>query len=114
MNPDREPAPQVAAQDRLIVALDCPTTQEAREIVNRLDGVVRFFKVGLILQLAPGTEDLIQWLIDSGKKVFLDYKYYDIPETLKKAVANASRLGVSFLTIHGTSSLIRGAVAGRG
>ena len=106
--------PRIDAQDRLIVALDCPTADEAWEIVSRLDGVVNFFKVGLILQLAPGTEELIGRIIGSGKRVFLDYKYYDIPETLKKAVANVCRLGVSFLTLHGTSTLIKGAVAGRG
>src|SRR5262249_12314942 len=55
--------PQIAAQDRLIVALDCATTDEARDIVRDLDGVVSFFKIGLILQLAPGTEDLIRRLI---------------------------------------------------
>ena len=106
--------PKINSRDRLIVALDCATTEEAREIVKTLDGVVSFFKVGLILQLAPGTEELIHWVISSGKKVFLDYKYYDIPETVKKAVANACRLGVSFLTVHGTSTLIKSAVDGRG
>ena len=56
----------------------------------------------------------VRELIADGKRVFLDYKYYDIAETLKKAVAQAAKLGVFFLTIHGSSSLIRGAVAGKG
>src|SRR6185436_10225104 len=59
-------------------------------------------------------EDFIRSLIKEGKRVFLDYKYYDISETLKKTVARASELGVSFLTIHGPSVLIRAAVEGRG
>ncbi len=105
---------KIEAQDRLIVALDCSTTEEARHIVQALDGVVAFFKIGLILQLAHGTEELIHWVIAERKRVFLDYKYYDIPETLKKAVANACRLGISFLTVHGTSTLIKSAVQGRG
>ncbi|MGD0499015.1 MAG: orotidine-5'-phosphate decarboxylase [Bryobacteraceae bacterium] len=106
--------PKIDARDRLIVALDCLTTEEARTIVGNLEGMVDFFKIGLILQMAPGAEELIRWAIGTGKKVFLDYKYYDIPETLKKAVANVGRLGVSFLTIHGTSTLIKSAVAGKG
>jgi len=52
-------------------------------------------------------------LLVDGKQVFLDYKYCDIAETLQKAVSRAAALGVSFLTIHGSSGLIRGAVAGR-
>ncbi len=99
---------------RLIVALDLPDVASARQMVRDLDGVATFFKVGLALQLAPGVEDLIRSLIGEGKKVFLDYKYYDISETLKKAVGRAAGLGVSFLTIHGPSNLIRAAVEARG
>jgi len=102
------------ARDRLILALDVPGIPEAREMVRALDGAVNFFKVGLTLQLADGVESFIRSLIAGGKQVFLDYKYYDIAETLKKAVARAAELGVSFLTIHGSSSWIRGAVEGRG
>jgi len=108
------PAPKIDARERLIVALDLPTAEEARKMVEDLDGVVRFFKVGLALQLAPGVQNLIESLIREGKKLFLDYKYYDIPQTLKKAVAQAAKLGVSFLTVHGSAKLIRGAVEGRG
>jgi len=82
--------------------------------VARLDQRVNFFKVGLSLQLAPGVEGLIQSLLDSGRKLFLDYKYYDIPETLTKAVCQAAHRGVTFLTVHGSSSLIKAAVRGRG
>ena len=67
--------------------------------------------------MSTAKEDVIAFirsLIAQGKKVFLDYKYYDIAETLKKAVSRAASLGVSFLTIHGSSGLIRGAVSGRG
>lgn len=105
-------APDV--RERLIVALDVPDVAAARKMVSDLDGVASFFKIGLTLQLAPGVEDLIQSVIKDGKKVFLDYKYYDISETLKTAVRRASGLGVSFLTIHGPSVLIRAAVEGRG
>ncbi len=104
----------IPAKDRLIVALDVRNIDDARELVNQLDGVVDFFKVGLTLQLAPGVEGLISELIKGGKRVFLDYKYYDIPATLTTAVARAANLGVSFLTVHGSSRLIEGAVRGKG
>lgn len=105
---------KIDAKDRLIVALDLQDIDAARSMVEQLKGVVNFFKIGLALQLAPGVEDLIQSLIATGKKVFLDYKYYDVPETLKKGVSQAARLGVSFLTVHGSGDLIRAAVSGRG
>jgi orotidine-5'-phosphate decarboxylase len=100
--------------ERLIVALDLPDVAAAQAMVERLDGLVTFFKVGLAMQLAPGIEGFIRSLINDGKKVFLDYKYYDVPETLKKAVFRAAGTGVSFLTIHGSANLIRTAVAARG
>ncbi len=108
------PSARIDARERLIVALDLPAVEDARALVNELDGVVEFFKIGLALQLAPGVQNLTESLIREGKKVFLDYKYYDIPETVKKAVARAAKLGISFLTIHGSRKLIRAAVEGRG
>jgi len=102
--------PHIDAHDRLIVALDLPGIDEARNMIRDLEGVVDFFKIGLTLQLASGVEELIRLLIGSGKRVFLDYKYYDVPETLRKAVSRAAKLGVSFLTIHGPGELIRSAV----
>ena len=106
--------PTINAKDRLIVALDLEDTAEAERMVKELEGFVHFFKVGLSMQLATGIDEFIRSLIANGKKVFLDYKYYDVPETLRKAVHRASGIGVSFLTIHGTGNLIEAAVKGRG
>jgi orotidine-5'-phosphate decarboxylase len=108
------PTPRINASERLIVALDLPGIAEARKMVQELEGVVDFFKIGLALQLAAGVQEFIRSLISEKKRVFLDYKYYDVPETLRKAISRASELGVSFLTIHGSSALIRAAVEGRG
>src|SRR5271157_267406 len=108
------PTPRIHAPERLIAALDLPTVADARKMVRDLEGVAGFFKIGLALQLAAGVEEFIRSLIREKKRVFLDYNYYDVPETLKKAISRASELGVSFLTIHGSSSLIRAAVEGRG
>lgn len=104
----------VVARKRLIVALDLADAEQAQKMVEELDGVVEFFKIGLTLQLATGVETLIRSLIANGKSVFLDYKYYDIAETLTKAVARVAALGVRFLTVHGSSDCIKGAIQGRG
>jgi len=105
--------PAIDAKERLIVALDVPTVEEAKGLVRQLDGLVSFFKIGLELQLAAGG-DFVRWLIQQGKKVFLDYKYFDVEETIKRAVAQVAAIGVSFLTVHGSGGIIRAAVEGRG
>ncbi|MGH9654036.1 MAG: orotidine 5'-phosphate decarboxylase / HUMPS family protein, partial [Bryobacteraceae bacterium] len=105
---------KIQAQERLIVALDLEDVDAAEKMVKELDGAVTFFKIGLVLQLARGVDGLIRELIGSGKQVFLDYKYYDVEETLRKAVSRASNIGVSFLTIHGSSGLMKAAVRGKG
>lgn len=110
--PTQEPA--IFAKDRLIVALDVSDVETAMTLVSELEGAVHFFKVGLTLQLAPNVEELIARLLSGGKQVFLDYKYYDIPETIATAVGRAATRGVSFLTIHGSTPLIEAAVKARG
>src|SRR2546429_4057613 len=103
----------MSANQRLIVALDLPDIAAARNMVQELHGVVDFFKVGLTLQLAEGAEGFILELLAQGKRVFLDYKYYDIPETVKKAVARAAEIGVTLLTISGSSNIMKEAVRWR-
>lgn len=100
--------------DRLIVALDVETIGAARDLVARLDGVVSFFKIGLWLFFEPGVNGLIDEIVASGKQVFLDYKMFDIGETVRRGVASASRRGISFLTVHGDDAIMRAAVEGRG
>ena len=101
-------------EDRLIVALDLPSIGEARDLVSELEGLVSFFKVGLWLQFAAGFDGLIDELIERGKKVFLDAKMFDIGETVKQGVARAAERGVSFVTVHGDSEILKAAVEGRG
>lgn len=104
----------IKSNERLIVALDVPTPAEARKLVTELDGVVSFFKVGMELQLAAGP-DFVRQLIAEGKKVFLDSKFLDVPETVKRAVEQVVRLGVSFLTVHESGKTVPAAVeASRG
>lgn len=97
----------------IIVALDVESAAEARELVSRLGGRVNFYKVGMELYAATGME-VVRELLAQGKDVFLDLKFYDIPETVKRAVAQVAKTGVRFLTIHGSASIMRAAVEGRG
>ena len=87
------------ARDRLIVALDFADVGTARAFVDQVGDSVTFYKVGLELVLNGGL-DLVRALRGEGKRVFLDMKLLDIPNTVEKAVANAARTGADFLTIH--------------
>jgi orotidine-5'-phosphate decarboxylase len=97
----------------LIVALDVETAAEACALVDRLGGSIGFYKVGMELYAAAGMS-IVHELIDRGKEVFLDLKLYDIPETVKRAVAQVARTDVRFLTIHAVGSVMRAAIEGRG
>jgi orotidine-5'-phosphate decarboxylase len=97
----------------IIVALDVESAAEARELVAKLGKSVDFYKVGMELYAASGME-MVRDLQEQGKNVFLDLKFYDIPETVKRAVAQVAKTGVQFLTVHGSASIMRAAVAGRG
>ena len=101
-------------RDRLILALDVPTVAEARALVAGLDGVVTFYKIGMWLLFQPGTDKLIDDLVAAGKQVFLDYKMYDIGETVKRGIQSAANRGIAFATVHGDAAIIRAAVQGRG
>lgn len=101
------------AREKLIVALDYWNIEDARRLVRDLGDEVFFYKVGLGLQLVGGNE-FARELIAEGKRVFLDYKYYDIEETVQRAVAQAAELKITFLTVHGVASIMKAAVAGRG
>src|SRR5882672_2040717 len=97
----------------LIIALDVESAGQARDLVRRIGPRADFYKVGLELYAAAGM-DFVRELLDQGKDVFLDLKFYDIGETVKRAVAQVARTGVRFLTIHGISPVMRAAVEGRG
>jgi orotidine-5'-phosphate decarboxylase len=106
---------ELAPRDRLIVALDVPTTDEALKFVEELEGTVTFYKVGLELLMAGGMERLLKQLV-AEKKVFVDLKLpSDIPETVRRVVEVATDLGVTFITLSNsaTPGTIRTAVEGR-
>jgi orotidine-5'-phosphate decarboxylase len=97
----------------IIVALDVDSPAEARALVTRIGPAVSFYKVGMELYAAAGM-DFVRELISSGKDVFLDLKFYDIGETVKRAVSQVARTGARFLTVHGSAAVMRAAVEGRG
>lgn len=100
--------------ERLIVALDVPTPKEARALAEKLGDAVRFYKIGLELFTSDGTFDLLGWLSARGNKVFADLKLYDIPETVRRAVANLRGSGATFLTVHGHRSVMEAAAREKG
>ena len=100
--------------ERLIVALDVPTPKEARALAEKLGDSVRFYKIGLELFTADGYFELLGWLAARGSKVFADLKLYDIPETVRRAVANLRGSGATFLTVHGHRSVMEAAAREKG
>jgi len=97
----------------LIIALDVENAAQARELTAKLGDAADFYKVGMELYAGAGL-DVLRELTGEGKKVFLDMKFYDIGETVRRAVAQVARLGVQFLTVHGSKAVMEAAVEGRG
>lgn len=98
-------------RQRLIVALDVSTAAAAQKIVAAVGDSALTYKVGMQLYTAEGPQ-VVRDLVASGRRVFLDLKYHDIPNTVGAAVAEAVKLGVSMLTVHssGSSKMLRAAV----
>ncbi len=97
---------------RLIVALDVPTARDAASLVEKLGDAIEFYKVGMELYVSAGMS-FVRDLLSANKRVFLDMKFYDIGETVKRAVAAVASSGVHFLTIHGSSAVMKAAVEGK-
>ena len=100
-------------RSRLIVALDVSTAAAAQKIVAAVGDSALTYKVGMQLYTAEGP-GVVRDLVASGRKVFLDLKYHDIPNTVQSAVREAAQLGVSMLTVHasGGGKMLRAAVEG--
>src|SRR5579885_1862238 len=97
-------------RERLIVALDVSSAAAAQKIVAAVGDSALTYKVGMQLYTAEGPQ-VVRDLVASGRRVFLDLKYHDIPNTVGSAVAEAAKLGVHMLTIHaaGSTKMIRAA-----
>ena len=101
----------MSPSERLIIALDLASVEEAKHLVSRIGEAGVFYKIGMELVYAGGLS-LVQRLADDGKKVFLDLKLHDIPNTVERATAQIARLGASFLTVHAYPQTMKAALAG--
>ena len=102
----------IAASDRLIVALDLPSVAAAEAMIARLGEAVNFYKIGYQLGFAGGLP-LVRRLADQGKKVFVDLKLHDIGNTVGRGVESVAALGATFLTVHAYPQTMKAAVEAR-
>ena len=100
------------ARDRLIVALDVADRPAAEQLVAAIGDAAIFYKIGMELAYGGDGLALVGRLAAAGKRVFLDLKLHDIPNTVERATAQAARLGATFLTVHAYPQTMRAAVAG--
>jgi orotidine-5'-phosphate decarboxylase len=103
--------PNRGPDERIICALDVPTTAEAAALVARVQDAVGFYKIGLQL-FAAGGMDLARDLKAEGRKVFLDWKLHDIGATVEKAAANLAEAGCDLLTVHARPQVMAAAARG--
>ena len=101
----------IPKRERLIFALDVSTVEEAKSCVEKLGDSVLFYKIGLQLFMAGGYYELIDWLAARGKKVFVDLKFFDVPETVRLAVGQLRGRKVEFATVHGNDGIMQAAAA---
>ena len=101
-------------RERLIMALDVPSIHEAKKLVEGIGDGVCFYKIGLELFMSGGYFELIEWLKERDKKVFVDLKFFDVPETVGRAVRALSGKGVEFTTVHGNDAIMQAAAREKG
>ena len=100
----------IPSPERLIFALDVPSVEKAKALVETLGDAVRFYKLGLELFMAGGYFELIDWLRERGKKVFVDLKFFDVPATVASAIRQLKVHDAAFATVHGNDAILAAAV----
>ena len=103
----------IPVNERIILALDVESPVQAKDLVRKTESHITFYKVGLQLFMASWFE-VVDWLAARGHKVMVDLKFFDIPETVRLAVAQLNNRGVTFATVHGNDPIIRAALAAKG
>jgi orotidine-5'-phosphate decarboxylase len=103
----------IPSRERLIFALDVPSGEEARRFIDVLGDTVHFYKLGLELFMAGGYFQLVDELIQKGKQVFVDLKFFDVPQTVGSAVRQLSKRQVSFASVHGNQNILEAACAAK-
>ena len=105
----------INAHERLIFALDVPTFEDAKSVVDTLGEHVSFYKIGLEMLTNGRYFDVLNYLKDRQKRVFIDLKLHDVPNTVAAAVRNLRELGADFCTVHGgTDSILQAACEEKG
>jgi len=112
--PQNEPSQTIPPRQRLIVAVDVPDATVARALVEELGDTVEFYKIGLELAMSGSYFELMDWLLEKGKRVFADMKFYDVPATVSAAVRQIRDRGASFLTVHGDNAIMQAAASEKG
>ena len=107
----RKPIP---SRERLIVALDVPNVEEAHSLVAQLGDAVTFYKLGLELFMAGEYFQFLERLVRQRKRVFVDLKFFDVPETVRSAVRGLRNRGVTFASVHGNQEMMEAAGADKG
>ena len=104
----------IPTDERLIFAMDVPDADRARSLATELGDSVKFYKLGLELMMAGGYFELLDWLVERDKRVFVDLKFFDVPATVGRAVSRLTDRGVSFATVHGNQSIMEAAAQAKG
>jgi len=104
----------IPRSERLIVALDVPNAEQAKKLVEMLGDAACFYKIGLELFTAGGYFEVLEWLVQRGNKVFVDLKFFDVPETVRAAVRGLRNRGVTFATVHGNQAILEAAGRDKG
>ena len=99
----------IPREERVIVALDLPSADQAKSLVELLGDNVRFYKIGLELFVSGGYFDVLEWLVERGNKVFVDLKFFDVPETVASAVRQLRGRHATFASVHGNDEILRAA-----
>ncbi|MHB8092334.1 MAG: orotidine-5'-phosphate decarboxylase [Syntrophales bacterium] len=103
----------ILPRERLIFAMDVSSVEEAKALVAELGDSVMFYKLGLQMFMAGGYFELSDWLRERGKKVFVDLKFFDVPQTVKSAVSQLTERDVQFVTVHGNDKIMEAAAAAK-
>lgn len=105
---------QILRRERLIVALDVPSVSDARALIAKLGDEAVFYKLGLELFMTGDYFELVDWLVAHGKRVFVDLKFFDVPETVRSAVRALRGRGIALATVHGNQKMMEAAAAEKG
>lgn len=100
--------------ERLIFALDVPTLDEAKSLVKKLGDSIQFYKLGLEIFMAGSYYETMEELTQAGKKVFVDLKFFDVPNTVASAVRQLRKYKPTFVSVHGNDQILKAACKEKG